>query len=997
MSGRHDDTGPLAAARQGRATTHPASGRGLAYGEFPFPLTHGPNESRFLTWLRNHSNYMAVDGLLDYLRMGSVLVRGIFINNLILLPPLLIIAVAFSLAYKWMAQHQWLLTLWMLACATGWILLFPVLTMLTKIARYQKSLASGSDSSVVSRDRYERSFAYALLLVLGVALLDLLPHIVSFYHYRLNVGLPWREYLAAATVAMGSLSAAPKLLHVLTGVWRKLAIAVIAVGGVVAPLFVIVVVSDFLIFPDLKSTKGIDVGQVLALIIIVTPFPYVLGIACAGVIGLFKRAFSGREYWRLLLLLLGILAVHAALSGIMIGGYLLAADFYKAQGAAGVEALETVRNQLFVFACAVEVWMFCWLMVDINQTSLHGLYRDRLASAFVLGVNAQGDVDVEEDVPLGELSYRATGSTAPYHLMNVALNLQGSEDIGLRDRHSDFFIFSEKFIGGERTGYCRTSSMEQVFPQVNLASAMAISAAAASPNMGRGTSPALVAFMTLINVRLGVWVPNPGLLEEHFGRRAAKARARHQAPADRAAKTADDEDSHPQKPGFAFAEVFAGELTSITQRWEQAGATGDRRLARDRSSPTPAHGLAGLAFSGGGIRSATINLGIAQALHDAGIFRHFDYMSTVSGGGYLGAGISSVMRYRTLPVSQIAGRATVEAGVDGSKTVRVTGEKAGAEKIYRYSKDADVLVRDGEAVKPGTRLIDRQGLRLRSEIAGTVRVKIAENGQQIVTVSGRRPGETRHCAYTKYDEIDVTDGESIEAGRLLVKQRSSFSERFRWRVRPEALLLEMTMRLNEKRHWVNLSDGGHIENLAAIELLRRRCKIIVIGDGEADRMMHFNGLATLIRTARLDLGIEIDIRLDELRLDAESSCKSHMAVGRITYPDETECGHLLYLKSSFTGDEDEVIGEYRHRSPDFPHETTADQFFTEGQFEAYRALGQHIGEHALEVLGLAHAKSGSVTFAKLAGSFESFKPPASSDQPSQASGSISSHTASKPS
>ena len=114
--------------------------------------------------------------------------------------------------------------------------------------------------------------------------------------------------------------------------------------------------------------------------------------------------------------------------------------------------------------------------------------------------------------------------------------------------------------------------------------------------------------------------------------------------------------------------------------------------------------------------------------------------------------------------------------------------------------------------------------------------------------------------------------------------------------------------------------------------------------------MHFHGLATLIRTARIDLGINIVIDLDDLRLDTRGYSSAHLAVGQINYPGEQEPGYLLYLKSSCTADEDEVIGEYRHRSPTFPHETTADQFFTEGQFEAYRALGQHIGECAVQAI-----------------------------------------------
>ncbi len=45
----------------------------------------------------------------------------------------------------------------------------------------------------------------------------------------------------------------------------------------------------------------------------------------------------------------------------------------------------------------------------------------------------------------------------------------------------------------------------------------------------------------------------------------------------------------------------------------------------------------GLAFSGGGIRSATFNLGFLQGAAALGLLKQFDYLSTVSGGGYIGA------------------------------------------------------------------------------------------------------------------------------------------------------------------------------------------------------------------------------------------------------------------------------------------------------------------------------------------------------------------------
>ena len=92
--------------------------------------------------------------------------------------------------------------------------------------------------------------------------------------------------------------------------------------------------------------------------------------------------------------------------------------------------------------------------------------------------------------------------------------------------------------------------------------------------------------------------------------------------------------------------------------------------------------------------------------------------------------------------------------------------------------------------------------------------------------------------------------------------------------------------------------------------------------------------------------------------------RNHWAVGRIEYPGETEDGYLLYLKSSISGDEEELIRQYKHQSPTFPHETIADQFFGEGQFEAYRSLGQHIAEEALQDGGFTSYGTARMTFAQ---------------------------------
>ena len=53
--------------------------------------------------------------------------------------------------------------------------------------------------------------------------------------------------------------------------------------------------------------------------------------------------------------------------------------------------------------------------------------------------------------------------------------------------------------------------------------------------------------------------------------------------------------------------------------------------------------VAGLSISGGGIRSASLALGVVQELSRHNILQHFDYLSTVSGGGYLGSFLSSYL------------------------------------------------------------------------------------------------------------------------------------------------------------------------------------------------------------------------------------------------------------------------------------------------------------------------------------------------------------------
>jgi hypothetical protein len=167
---------------------------------------------------------------------------------------------------------------------------------------------------------------------------------------------------------------------------------------------------------------------------------------------------------------------------------------------------------------------------------------------------------------------------------------------------------------------------------------------------------------------------------------------------------------------------------------------------------------------------------------------------------------------------------------------------------------------------------------------------------------------------------------------------------------------------DDEKKFVNLSDGGHFENLGVYELIRRGCRYVILCDGGQDGAFALEDLGNLIRKCRMDFGVEIEISTDSIRdRTGKGWSGSHCVVGKIHYlsvpksgggplvPDPDgripyEQGLLIYLKPSITGDEPFDILEYYRRVPEFPHESTADQWFNESQFESYRRLGLHIAE-----------------------------------------------------
>jgi hypothetical protein len=155
-------------------------------------------------------------------------------------------------------------------------------------------------------------------------------------------------------------------------------------------------------------------------------------------------------------------------------------------------------------------------------------------------------------------------------------------------------------------------------------------------------------------------------------------------------------------------------------------------------------------------------------------------------------------------------------------------------------------------------------------------------------------------------------------------------------------------RLNEKAYFLQLTDGGHFENLALYEMIRRRLKLIIVCDGTADPQYTFSELANAMQKVRTDFGALIIINNEDLKdltpsqeINQVKVAKKGFLKAKIVYADNSK-GRLIYINTTFCEELSADLYGYKREHPSFPEEPTIDQFFNEEQFEAYRELGYHI-------------------------------------------------------
>ena len=170
----------------------------------------------------------------------------------------------------------------------------------------------------------------------------------------------------------------------------------------------------------------------------------------------------------------------------------------------------------------------------------------------------------------------------------------------------------------------------------------------------------------------------------------------------------------------------------------------------------------------------------------------------------------------------------------------------------------------------------------------------------------------------------------------------------------KAMVDEAFGRTTHDRSSVYLSDGGHFDNLGVYEMVRRRCWRILLVDATCDPKFQYADLHDTVRKIRIDLGVRIELPA-VLPGQPRAPASWRLCVGRIRYSDcdgtdAEDDGYFYLLKPLLAGNEPPDIGHYAHaqrRGGPFPHQTTADPFFDEAQFESYRMLGLHSIQQAL--------------------------------------------------
>jgi hypothetical protein len=187
-------------------------------------------------------------------------------------------------------------------------------------------------------------------------------------------------------------------------------------------------------------------------------------------------------------------------------------------------------------------------------------------------------------------------------------------------------------------------------------------------------------------------------------------------------------------------------------------------------------------------------------------------------------------------------------------------------------------------------------------------------------------------------EPDGVKGQSAETAVVKEPKRSP---------RPGRLFFEIVGRHPLRSRYLYATDGGHVENLGLVELLRRKCTTIVAFDASGDAQDRLSTLGEAIAQARSELCIDIQLdsttALTTWNKDTRLNKADHLT-GTIHFPDRRKPGLLVFGKAVVTADSPWDVQAYLAKDPEFPTHGTIDQLYTGETFDAYQSLGNFVGK-----------------------------------------------------
>jgi len=177
----------------------------------------------------------------------------------------------------------------------------------------------------------------------------------------------------------------------------------------------------------------------------------------------------------------------------------------------------------------------------------------------------------------------------------------------------------------------------------------------------------------------------------------------------------------------------------------------------------------------------------------------------------------------------------------------------------------------------------------------------------------------------------------------------------------------------EDSNFIELTDGGHFENTGIYELIRRKLPLIILSQAGADPKFTLEDIAGALEKVKVDFGVHIKFikhyGIENLTPNNQTEntvlterleySKNGFALATIHYPNKTKKGYLMIIKSLMIEDLPPSLFHYKSTHKNFPNQTTADQFFNENQFEAYRELGYQLTKQMCGTLLSKNSKKDS--------------------------------------